>query len=270
MDTFGFTKKKLLSLGLENQHKHIVSWLSGFYQSLTTNRVSRTSFDLFAHQYNNILDWTGMPPFIKPDTGSIRVWIEFVSDRIHFHRSAAGGSVRDYDLFEKVHTEDLSEAVQKTNFNCHVALDGLRSLFNVGSIFRTCEAAGFNSIILGNIPGKEHPGIQKTAMGAQNWIEQDKTVDLAQTLLEKKEKGFKVIGVETVKDACPFHDMSWEKKTIIVFGNEEYGISSHVMAVCDEFTHIPMFGKKNSINVANAVSVICFQVANTLTNKIVP
>ncbi|WP_299980436.1 RNA methyltransferase [Desulfobacula sp.] len=267
MDTFGFTKKKLLSLCLENQNKHIINWLSGFYQKLITNRINRASLDLFTHQYNEILNWTGMNPFVKPNSNTTRVWIETISDRIHYHRAATGSIVRDHDLFEKVQINDLPLSYNQTDFHCHVALDGLRSLFNVGSIFRTCEAAGFKSVILGNTLGKEHPGVQKTAMGAHKWVEQEKSTDLAQTLLTKKKKGFQIIGVETIEGARPFYDIAWKKKTIIVFGNEEYGISSHVMETCDDFTHIPMFGRKNSINVANAASVICFQVARSLCVK---
>ncbi|MBU8911611.1 MAG: hypothetical protein KOO65_10125 [Desulfobacterales bacterium] len=267
MDTFGFTKKKLLSLCLENQHRHIIIWLSGFYQKLTTNRVSHASLELFIQQYNDILNWTGMNPFIEPESNNTRLWIETISDRIHLHRSATGSTCRDHDLFEKIQINDLPLSCHQTDFQCHVALDGLRSLFNVGSVFRTCEAAGFKSVILGNTLGKEHPGVQKTAMGAHKWIEQEKTTDLARTLLEKKKKGFQIIGVETIKGARPFYDIAWKKKTIVVFGNEEYGISSHIMEVCDDFTHIPMFGKKNSINVANSVSVICFHVAGSLSVK---
>lgn len=267
MDTFGFTKKKLASLSGESRHRHIIKWLSGFYQKLTTNRVTPASCKLFADQYDQILLWAGMPPFIRPKSFNTRLWIEAVSDGIHRHRSAQGLSVRDYDLFEKVQTKDLALSSGKNNFNCHVALDGLRSLFNVGSIFRTCEAAGFNSILLGNIPGKEHPGVRKTAMGAEKWIAQEKVSDLASALLDKKAEGFKIVGVETIEGARPFYEFPWEKKTIVVFGNEEYGISSQVIEACDAFVHIPMFGRKNSINVANAVSVICFKIANCLYDR---
>ena len=268
MDTFGFTKKKLLSLCPENQHRHIIIWLSEFYQKLTTNRVNQASLKLFAHQYNQILIWTDMMPFIKPDSNNTRQWIETISDQIHFHRSATGNTFCDYDLLEKVQTNDLCKlSYNQIDFHCHIALDGLRSLFNVGSIFRICEAAGFKSIILGNTLDKEHPGVQKTAMGAHKWVEQEKTADLAQTLVEKKGQGFQIIGVETIKGAQLFYDFSWGKKTIVVFGNEEYGISSHVMESCDKFIHIPMFGKKNSINVANAVSIICFHIAGSLCGR---
>jgi tRNA G18 (ribose-2'-O)-methylase SpoU len=267
MDTFGFTKKKLLSLCPETQHRHIIIWLSKFYKKLTTNRVNQASLDLFTHQYNELLNWTGMKCFIKPDSNNTRAWIETISDQIHFHRSVTDSTCRDYDLLEKVQTNDSLFSCSQIDIQCHVALDGLRSLFNVGSIFRTCDAAGFNSILLGNTQGKEQASVQKTAMGAQKWVKQKKTADLAQTLVEKKEKGYRIIGVETIKGASPFDDISWRKKTIIVFGNEEYGISSHVLKVCDEFVYIPMFGKKNSINVANAVSVICFHIARSLCDK---
>ena len=83
-------------------------------------------------------------------------------------------------------------------------------------------------------------------------------------MLDKKEAGFQIVGVETMESSLAFNDFAWQKKTILVFGNEEYGISSHVMAVCDEIVHIPMFGRKNSLNIANAVSVICFHVAGCL------
>ena len=265
MDSFGFTQKKLMSLPFETRHKHIIKWLSASYQKLTTNRMTPASLDLFADQYNRILNWEGMEPFIKPKNNHTRLWIEAISDSIHHHRSIIGSTVRDHDLSAAIQTNDRVKTADPVDLDCHVALDGLRSLFNVGSIFRTCEAAGFNSIILGNIPGKEHPGVRKTAMGAEEWIGQEKTKDLAKTLLEKKKQGYTIMGVETIKNARPFFDTPWTKKTIVVFGNEEYGISSHVLPTCDAFVYIPMFGQKNSINVASAVSVICFQMVSRLS-----
>jgi 23S rRNA (guanosine2251-2'-O)-methyltransferase len=267
MDTFGFTKKKFLGQCHENQHRHIIKWLSTFYQTLTTNRANQESLDFFLDQYNHILRWLELNTITRPGSNIAKLWIETVSDRIHFHRLCIGKPVRDYDLLEKVQTKDSNFSCNQRNINCHLALDGLRSLFNTGSIFRTCEAAGFNSIILGNMPGKEHPGVQKTAMGAHKWIDQEKTEDLAQTLLDKKKAGFQIIGIETMKGSTPYHDATWKKNTIVVFGNEEYGISSHVMAVCDEFVSIPMSGRKNSLNVANAVAVICFHITGYIRDK---
>ena len=137
----------------------------------------------------------------------------------------------------------------------------------MGAIFRTCDAGGFESLILGNIPGGQHPTIQKTSMGTSTWMPHQTTHDLAGVLLDMKQKGFPIIGIETTDNACPHSLYPWPEKGITVLGNEEYGISSHVMRVCDDFVHIPMLGRKNSINVANAASVIVFQVAAFFTRQ---
>jgi len=268
MDGFPFTKKKFLSLAHENQNRRLVEWLTGFYQKLTTNRMDSVSLALFARQYNDILAWSGMEAFIPPGTGDMRAWMECISDRIHLHRSIPDRVLRDHDLLEPVRTGDAGRSPVPRDINCHMALDGIRSLYNVGSIFRICEAAGFSSVILGNTLGKDHPGVRKTAMGAEKWVDQEITADLAGCLLIKKEAGFNIIGIETVQTARAFHEFPWRDNTILVFGNEEYGISSHVMAVCDDFVHIPVFGKKNSINIAAAAAVICFQVAVSLNPSI--
>jgi 23S rRNA (guanosine2251-2'-O)-methyltransferase len=259
MDTFGFTRKKFLSLAEKNQHRHLISWLSGFYQKLATNRVETTAFNEFCSQYEAILRWINAPCPPRPNQGT-RGHIEYISDAIQFHRKASGTPLRDDTLLGQIHLKDRTlPGKPLPDIEYQVALDGLRSLFNVGSIFRTCDAAGVRSVILGNTLGKEDTRVQKTAMGAQEWITQEKTSDLAQTLMGGKKKGFRIIGVETVPGSIPCQEYTWPSKAVVVFGNEEYGISSHVMGTLDDIVHIPMFGRKNSLNVASAVAVILFQ-----------
>jgi 23S rRNA (guanosine2251-2'-O)-methyltransferase len=259
MDSFGFTRKKFLSLAEKNQHRHLIAWLSGFYQKLATNRVEITAFDQFCSQYETLLGWIKAPSPIRPSQGTRRQ-IEYISDAIQFHRKASGTPLRDDTLLGQISLPDRTipgEPLLNTEYQ--VALDGLRSLFNVGSIFRTCDAAGVRSVILGNTLGHEDPRVQKTAMGAQKWVTQEKTSDLAQTLMEKKKQGFRIIGLETIPGSIPYQEYTWPSKAVFVFGNEEYGISSHVMAALGDIVHIPMFGIKNSLNVANAMAVILFQ-----------
>jgi tRNA G18 (ribose-2'-O)-methylase SpoU len=270
MDTFGFTKKKLMALPEKRRHHHIIKWLSAFYQAVTTNRLNSRSYDIFTAQYHQVLTWLGRGPFSRPEKDSPRLWLETLSDRIHQHRRAMGMVCRDFDLLKKVSIQDVKKKACVLNVNCCVALDGLRSLFNTGAIIRTCEAAGFTSVIIGNGPDSDHPGIRKTAMGADQWIHLESTRDLGQALLNKKAEGYKIIGVETMEGSLSYDRMNWQDQTILVFGNEEYGISSHVMGICDHFVHIPMFGKKNSINVSNAVSVVCFHVTQTLARSMFP
>ena len=267
MDTFEFTKKKWSTISDTAKHHHLIKWLTAFYHRLTTNRVNESLLDLFVQQYNQALSWGKMAPFYPPAENKTRLWMEAVSDQIQFHRVETGIRVTDTHLVENISTRDLKVPAHRPDIDCHLALDSLRSLFNLGSIIRTCDAAGFNSVIVGNTNEKQGSGIQKTAMGAEKWVAQEPTVDLFTTLFEKKKQGYQVIGVETIEGAQPYDRIDWSTKTILVLGNEEYGISSHLLPVCDAFAYIPMFGRKNSINVASAASVICFHVRSFLNGK---
>lgn len=267
MDTFGFTRKKFLSLAEKARHRHLILWLTGFYQKLVTNRVKADAFEDFFCRYETLLKWMDSPLPRRPGQGTRRA-IEYVSNAIHTHRQASGLILRDHMLLEPMTLEDRRvRPAQSMDFHYQVALDGLRSLFNVGSIFRTCDGAGVDTVILGNTLGKEHPHVRKTAMGTQEWIQEERTSDLALTLAEKKGQGYAVIGVETMAGSIACHEYAWPQKAVLVFGNEEYGISSHVMETVDAFVHIPMFGRKNSLNVANAVAIVLFQAIYFLTRK---
>jgi len=268
--SFLFTKKKFSSLKTETQHKWVIKWLTAVYQQLVTNRINPESIFLFASDYDRVLEWMKITFREKPETQENRAWVEFVSDAIHFHRTEAGIYPKDHDLLESslinVISNDLSQKRVQT-LDYHIAIDRFRSLFNVGSIFRSCDAAGFRSIILGNTPGHEHSSVQKTSMGASSWVSSEKTNDLSSALMDKKNSGYTIIGVETIELSENYTAFNWPKKAVIVLGNEEYGISRHVLRICDKFVHIPMFGKENSINVANAGSIIMFHVAQKLADK---
>jgi len=211
----------------------------------------------------------GMPCPSHPSPGSTKEWMVFISDAIHSHRIASGKVLRDYDLLDKVITGDRDQpGPQPPVMEYQVALDGLRSLFNVGSIFRTCEAAGIKTMILGNCLGKESPQVRKTAMGTHESLMEEHTQDLTRVLAEKKDQGFRIICVETISESSPCHEYDWPEKAVIVVGNEEYGISPHVLSAMDDAVHIPMFGKKNSLNVANALSAVLYQAVFSRMNPV--
>lgn len=268
MPPFSFTKKKFLSLKIETRHKWVIKWLTDIYNQLITNRVHLKSLSSFTSDYNRILKWAGITFKEAPQSDEIREWVEYISDAIHFHRIESGISPKDHDLLASTSAEITNKDKSKKEnrvLDYHIAIDNFRSLFNVGAIFRICDAAGFESVLLGNTPGKEHSSIKKTSMGASDWIRSERTDDLATLLIEKKALGYQIIGIETIESSISYTDFNWPKKAIIVMGNEEYGISRHILRICDHFVHIPMYGRKNSINVANAASVIMFHVAQTLT-----
>jgi len=267
---FPFTKKKFLRLQPVTRHKWLINWLTKFYQRLITNRINPEIILLFSSEYLKVLQWLNLSFKKISKSNNNRAWVEYVSDAIHFHRLQAGISPKDHDLLNytqaKINNSDgLQNNIQPLDY--HVALDRFRSLFNIGAMYRISDAAGFNSIILGHSPGSENASVKKTAMGAEKWIKSKTTNDFATTLIGQKEEGYKIIGIETIKDSINYNDFQWPRKAVIVFGNEEYGISRHILRICDHFVHIPMYGRKNSINVANAASVIMFHIAGKLRNN---
>ncbi len=291
MNSFNFTHKKFTSLSPTTQNKWIIKWLTELYQNLITNRISTSAIHEKLNIYNTILKWINQP-CQSPSGEGKRALMEFISDSIHAHRIASGLNPKDHELLPTINLNDSyrdhgvvspsfdtsfdtsfdlssintpkSKNIVKPDY--HIALDGLRSLFNIGSIFRTCDAAGFQSIILGSASVKDHPTVKKTSMGASSWIPCTQTHDLAGTLMKiKEEEDYQIIGVETVEESKPYHLFEWPPKAVAVFGNEEYGISSHTLRICDRFVHIPMAGRKNSINVGCAAAVIAFHVSASLS-----
>jgi tRNA(Leu) C34 or U34 (ribose-2'-O)-methylase TrmL len=259
MHSFGFTQKKFTRLTGPGRHRHLAAWLTANFQALRTGRVCPDQWKQLLREYSTILSWAGLDlPKPCPGGQDIPACLAWLSDAIHFHRIAAGMVIRDPDMAQTMITGDRAvSAPPPPAMTFQVALDGLRSLFNIGSILRSCEAAGIKTVILGNCPGSEDPRVAKTAMGAR--VSEEKTEDLAAVLAEKKAEGFTLIGVDTLEGSRPCHELDWPARAVVVLGNEEYGIAPHLLPVMDHCVHIPMFGAKNSLNVANAASIILFQ-----------
>lgn len=151
-----------------------------------------------------------------------------------------------------------------------VLLHNIRSAHNVGSIFRTADAAGVSAVYLtGYTPrpfdrfGRPQKEIAKTALGAEKFLawEYAKTPDV---LLRKlRAEGFRIIGVEQDQRSRDYRLFKPKGKTLFVFGNEVRGLSPALRDACDELIEIPMRGKKESLNVAVAAGIVLF---NTQTH----
>lgn len=143
----------------------------------------------------------------------------------------------------------------------HVVLDNLRSAYNVGSIFRTSDAASVEHIHLcGMSAHPPHRKIEKTSLGAFEyvpWTYYERTSDALDHL---REKGIPIAAVETTENAVPHTLFRWPKPVAVVFGNEVTGINEKTLGRCDTVVCIPMHGYKNSINVATAFGVILYEI----------
>ncbi len=264
MVSFPFTRKKLLSLPPARQHKWVVNWLREVYKDLISESISETSLNLVHRNLTQLHSWIGVPLPNPKIPQSRRKWIEFISDSFHDHQKKTGLGLAEADLLPHVLTGDKAiEQPWKAEVPYRVALDNLRSAFNVGSIFRLVDAAGFESLLMtSKTPGLENRQVEKTSMSTTGWIPQEKTDCLASNLQNLKDGGYRIIGIETVAASDHYLNYPWPQCGVVVLGNEEYGISESVLQACDDFVHIPMVGNKNSINVANAFAVIAFHICS--------
>ena len=142
-----------------------------------------------------------------------------------------------------------------------VLLDNVRSLYNVGSFFRTADAAGIERLYLCGITGKPpHKSLRKTALGSEDrvaWFHTWHAADAARTL---RDRGFEVAAVETSAHAVDLFDWRPRFPVAIVFGHEVDCIQPNVLEACDTHVRIPMLGVKHSLNVATAGGVVIYEL----------
>ncbi len=146
-----------------------------------------------------------------------------------------------------------------------VLLHNIRSSHNVGSIFRTADAAGVSRMYLsGYTPTpldrfeRVQKDIAKTALGAEKTVpwEYRKTPSM---IAELKKKGWRIVGVEQDSRSSDYRTFASTQPTLFIFGNEVKGLSSSLRNTCDELIEIPMHGEKESLNVSVAAGVILFR-----------
>ncbi len=263
MESFPLTKNKLLLQPQARQHKLVAQWLKSLYLELIDTRFSPLQLKAFRKSYTRVLLWLNDSKIEWNEQMSKEEWTEFFADQYHYHKKLSGIGIAEHNLLPRVQKGDRIEDYEwNPKLNYKVALDNLRSAFNVGSIFRTTDATGLESVIIGGTtPGIENQQVVKTAMSCTEWIPQESALDLSTALNVHKENGYTIIGLETVDGSQTHWQFNWPEKGVVVLGNEEYGISQKVLQCCDSFVHLPMQGKKNSVNVANAFAVIAFQIA---------
>jgi len=148
-----------------------------------------------------------------------------------------------------------------------VVLDNVRSLHNVGSVFRTSDAFLLEAIYLCGITSPPpHPEIHKTALGAENTVEWqyfENTIDAVQSL---KRKDYRILAVEQAENSISLDKFSLENhRYAVIFGNEVKGIEQEVMDICDACIEIPQFGTKHSLNVSVAAGIVIWEIFKTLT-----
>lgn len=142
-----------------------------------------------------------------------------------------------------------------------ILLDNVRSMYNVGSFFRTADAAAAEKLLLTGItacPPKS--GIQKTALGAEETVRWEHASDPVPALDGLRVRGYEIAAIETTPHAVDLFEWVPAFPVCIVFGHEVDGIRPEVAARCDTHIRIPMLGSKHSLNVATAGGVVLFEL----------
>lgn len=140
-------------------------------------------------------------------------------------------------------------------------LENIRSLWNVGSMFRSADGAGLERLILtgytAHPPRKE---ISKTALGAEEFVAWEYWASAAEACRALKEEGYVVVGLETGSQNIDVEATPISARLAFVVGNEVTGISAETLAECDRRMCLPMRGHKDSLNVAVAFGIAAYAV----------
>jgi 23S rRNA (guanosine2251-2'-O)-methyltransferase len=144
-----------------------------------------------------------------------------------------------------------------------VVLDNIRSVYNVGSVFRTADAFLVKAIcICGYSPTPDHRQMAKTALGATDtvdWIQYPSATDAVNEL---KNNGYKVYAVEQAEGSISLENCSFGSENIaVVFGNEVVGVQEEVLKMCDGAIEIPQLGMKHSLNIATAAGIVLWKLS---------
>ena len=145
----------------------------------------------------------------------------------------------------------------------HLVLDRLRSAYNVGNIFRIAEAVGAKEIVAcGYTPAPPHIKLEKTAMGTDKLVPCRRAESSADAVRMLRSEGVGcVLAAERIPGRSVF---AWEREyefpLALVLGNEALGIAPETLELCDGLVELPMFGRKESINVGNAAAAILYAV----------
>lgn len=143
----------------------------------------------------------------------------------------------------------------------YVICHNIRSLHNIGSIFRTADGAGVSKIFLcgitGTPPRKE---ISKVALGAENSVPWEKHRQTARLIKKLKKEGVKIIALEQTKKSVSYDKFKSRFSLALILGEETKGLPKKILDSCDAAIEIPMAGEKESLNVSVAFGIAVYEI----------
>jgi len=162
-------------------------------------------------------------------------------------------------------TKAILKVARRTSI--HVVLDNLRSVYNIGAIFRTSDAILAEKLHLCGITAHPpRPDLEKTALGATQVVPWEYSRSTRETLLKLKKKGFQICALELTPQSLDYKEAKFNFPMALIVGNEVDGVSSEALALADLVVAIPMLGRAKSLNVATAYGIVAYEALYASTN----
>ena len=160
---------------------------------------------------------------------------------------------------EELNRPTIQEFKEMRKNSLVIVLDNVRSMHNVGAVFRTADGFAVEKMVLCGITGQPpHREIEKTALGATESIDWVHESDVMCAVLALKAEGYTICAVEQAKHSSPLDQFQPDsnEKYALIFGNEVHGVTDSVMKIIDHCLEIPQFGTKHSFNISVTAGIL--------------
>lgn len=168
---------------------------------------------------------------------------------------------------EELNRIDVETFQQKQKIPVVVVCDNIRSMYNVGSVFRTADGFLVEKIWLCGITASPpHKEIRKTALGATDSVEWEYAKEVIDVVKELQQKGYAVIAVEQAEGSISLDEFEVDrsKKYVLIFGNEVDGVDQQLLDICDHALEIPQSGTKHSLNISVCAGIVLWKFYKNL------
>ncbi len=211
-------------------------------------------------EYTQYADWLSLPPerrLIGKNEAQL-------IDLYKTWRTEAGlGFERDVYLQQEPGDRQTAQLPPLTY---SVLVHNLRSAFNVGSVFRSVDCFGLEAVHLsGYTPNPGHTTLKSAARGAETWVPYKRWESPEACIEDHLARGYEIIALETGENIPAISAVKWAPRGLILLGNEELGIAPELMQKATQYVTIPMVGRKASMNVAGAFSILAYSLRNFFT-----
>ena len=166
----------------------------------------------------------------------------------------------------ELHRKSVDDFRQSKKLPITIILDSVRSMHNVGSVFRTADSFLIEKIYLcGYTPSPPHRDIHKTALGATETVSWQAEKDITACIKKLKEAGYTIYAIEQVHNSIMLYEFKIGKnqKLAFVFGNEVDGVCKDALDLCDGSIEIPQLGSKHSLNISVSAGIVIWQLAKS-------